>query len=226
MTTIGQLIDMASTSNPTALFRSEDADGARPSLTVADAGAFLERHGWLRAVAGPADFERAAMAVSRMHADRTRGLFLTGRVGCGKTMLAGIVYSRLVGQKTRIDCAVSESVDYLVSEADAAANGGSFCGSSDYALGGHVWLDDLGAEDFHTLYGNEFDRCGAFVSRWYARGRGRLIVTTNLDGANFRRRYGDRMVDRILERCEVVRFEGRTKRWGEGADALAAARAR
>lgn len=176
------------------------------------AARFLEGHGWKREVAGDYDFNLAARAIVEMVANPDRGLMLMGNVGVGKTFLADIVFKILRGAKIRIECSDDDQVDYLVPPADATQNGGVYSSGADDLLLGHVYLDDLGSESLRQSYGNILDRCGKFLTKYHSRGRGRLIVTTNLNGEGLGKRYGDRVFDRLVDKCIVLKFSGKSKR--------------
>lgn len=168
--------------------------------------------GWHRSVAGDEDFALASKAVAQMSTDPRRGLLLIGNVGVGKTYLAEMVFAGIRTSKARIDCANNDSVDDLVLPCDAQANGGVYNSAADDLLDVSILIDDLGAEQFRQVYGNVLDRVGAFIVRYHARGRGRLIVTTNLSLAALEARYTSRVLDRLADKCVIAQFSGNTKR--------------
>lgn len=174
--------------------------------------AFLEREGWRRDVAGEHDFALAAQGVAHLVMNPGAWLMLTGNVGTGKTFLAETVWKHIRRKKFRVDCSDDGQVDWLVGPADAAANGGVFNSAADELLEMDIFLDDLGSETLRNSYGNILDRCGKFIVKYHARGRGRLIVTTNLDGRALGERYGDRVFDRLVDRSVTVKFAGKSKR--------------
>lgn len=176
------------------------------------ASRLLEQNGWSRAVAGDHDFNLACRALCEMISDRTKGIVVMGNVGVGKTFLADILYHYVGGNKAKIECADDGQVDLLVSTGEASQNGGRGSSSADDLLDMTVFIDDLGAETIRNVYGNVFDRCGRFLAKYYSHGTKRLIVTTNLDGAGIDRRYGARILDRLADRCVMVKFSGTSKR--------------
>ena len=173
---------------------------------------WLEQKGWKRSVAGEADFIKAVKAVVEYVANPKRGIFIMGQVGVGKTALANVLYGYLKGRKVKIDCADNGMVDLLVQQADSVTNGGIYNSGADEYLGGAVMLDDMGSEEIRILYSNTLDRVGKFIVRYEARGTGRIIVTTNFTMEKLMKRYGDRVVDRILQKCIVLKLEGSSKR--------------
>lgn len=172
----------------------------------------LEKNGWLESVAGDVDFAKACKAVSIWASNPPIGLLITGKAGSGKTMLCDRLFEKLSTDKVRIDCSDNSSVDFLVHESDAYANGGVFNSSADDYLRRAVMLDDIGTEEIRMLYGNQLDRVGKFIVRYHARGTGRLMMTTNLSGNELMSRYGARVLDRIMDRCVVLSLTGKSKR--------------
>ena len=80
----------------------------------------------------------------------------------------------------------------------------------------HLPLDDLGAEDPVNCFGVRKERAVEFVSRYYARGRGRLFITTNLDGGALLERYGARFASRVKACCVGLHLKGPDKRTWNG----------
>lgn len=173
---------------------------------------WLESKGWKRSVAGDDDFQRAVKAVVAYVADPSRGIVIIGNVGVGKTALASILFGYLRTDKVRIDCSDSGSVDMLVPESDASVNGGVYNSEVDEYFKMAVMIDDIGTEQIRSSYTNVLDRVGNFIVRYEARGTGRLILTTNKSLEELMKRYGDRVVDRILNKCIVLKLSGESKR--------------
>ena len=82
----------------------------------------------------------------------------------------------------------------------------------DDILKANVYVDDIGCEEIIREYGNVVDVVGDFTQRYHYRGEGRFFATTNLNSEEINQRYGTRMLDRILEMCVVMKFDGKTKR--------------
>ena len=185
---------------------------SQPGFSPAWAAAWLERRGWKRDIAGDVDFDMAVKAMVAICANRSKGLLVIGAVGVGKTALAEIVRGASRMPTVRIDCGVSDSVDLLVPESDATLNGGVYNSGIDDLMERTVLIDDLGSERVVKAYGNELDRVGNFIVRYHARGKGRLLATTNLSGKAIEARYGARVLDRMLDMCIVLKLTGTSKR--------------
>ena len=56
------------------------------------------------------------------------------------------------------------------------------------------------------------DTVGVFIQTYHLRGKGRFIGTTNMNAKDLGVKYGSRIVDRLLEMCVVMRFDGASKR--------------
>ena len=169
---------------------------------VAKAGAYLERRGWTRSVAGEADFAAASLALARCSVQRP-GIFAFGRYGCGKTALMRAIKPlfRPVHFVPLNDPEIAALMDEPEWNGDAIR-----CS---------VILDDLGAESAVTDYGIKRETAAEFVVRYHQRGGGRLFVTTNLTGEEIAERYTARLTSRIKELCIPLHLKGADKRkWG------------
>ena len=172
-----------------------------PSL-VAKAGAYLERRGWTRAVAGDADFVAASLALARCSVQR-RGIFVFGRYGCGKTAFARAIMPlfRPVHFVPLNDPECAELMDL-----DLWPNWNAD------AIRCSVILDDLGAESAVTDFGIKREHAAEFIVRYHREGGGRLFVTTNLSGEEIAERYTARLTSRIKELCVPLHLKGADKR--------------
>jgi hypothetical protein len=184
-----------------------------PELT-AKAGAYLERRGWTRAVAGEADFAAASLALARCSVQR-RGIFAFGAYGCGKTAFVRAI--RPLFEPVHFvplnDPEYAELMDL-----DLWPNWNA------EAMRCSVILDDLGAESAITDYGIKRETAAEFVVRYHRQRMAervadgptrRLFVTTNLTGEQIAERYTARLTSRIKELCIPLHLKGADKRkWG------------
>ena len=172
--------------------------------------ALLEANGFKREIAGT-DFDKAVKAF-RLAETHQRGILVLGEPGAGKTLLLKTLHairrkelSRFVYTKGK------HALEWLWE-------------SSDFYMTDDIYLDEIGAEEIYHDYGNVCDVVGDFIQRFHARHepKARFFGTTNLgltkgldgtnDGPSIQLKYGSRVVDRLLEMCVVVKFDGKSKR--------------
>ena len=201
---------------------------------IAKAGAYLERRGWTRELAGEADFAAASLALARCSLDglpgganppgeprldgdvsphpqpaRRRGIFAFGRYGCGKTALLKAIRP-LFEPVHFVPLNDPDYAELMDSELWPNWNAD--------AIRCSVMLDDLGAESAITDYGIKREPAAEFVVRYHrARmsspgGGARLFVTTNLTGEELAERYTARLTSRLKELCLPLHLKGADKR--------------
>ena len=170
----------------------------------------LERNGFLSKIAG-SDFDKAVRAV-QLATYSGRGIFVIGEPGVGKTRLLATLHRHYRREISRFVYLKHEfALDWLW-------NSSAFYSSDD------VFIDEIGSEEIYRDYGNVCDVVGDFIQRYHARhaddtrffGASNLGLTKGLDGnsdgPSLLLKYGSRVVDRILELCVVVKFDGKSKR--------------
>lgn len=158
----------------------------------------LEKNGWVKSIAGDAEFNKAVSAIQAMFSSG-RGLLVTGDAGCGKTQLMSALRDWLNSDTLNwIYCKEPKDINYMRYDDDA--------------IEGNVFVDDIGCEEIIREYGNIIDVVGDYIQRYHYRGTGRFIATTNLNSQQINERYGARCLDRLLEMCVVLKLNGKTKR--------------
>ena len=158
----------------------------------------LEENGWVKSIAGDAEFNKAVSAIQAMFSSG-RGLLVTGDAGCGKTQLISAIRDWLnSGTLNWMYCKEPKDINYMRYDDDA--------------IKGNVFVDDIGCEEIIREYGNIIDVVGDYIQRYHYRGTGRFIATTNLNSQQINERYGARCLDRLLEMCVVLKLNGKTKR--------------
>ena len=186
-----------------------------PDTPDADIAADLEAGGYTRDKAG-GDFPRVLAAVRAMLAGEIDGLVLTGKTGCGKTTAARAIAPHVLDRPS--GCVVRFPDD--PPPTDTAYTDGWLveCSNQEVVAAcapteddpwrklasprSSVLLDDMGAERPVLVFGNKTDPVALFVHEWSGEPkRGRLIATTNFDAEGIRKRYDDRVLSRLIERC-------------------------
>ena len=158
----------------------------------------LEENGWVKSIAGDAEFNKAVSAIQAMFSSG-RGLLVTGDAGCGKTQLMSALRDWLNSDTLNwMYCKEPKDINYMRYDDDA--------------IKGNVFVDDIGCEEIIREYGNIIDVVGDYIQRYHYRGTGRFIATTNLNSQQVNERYGARCLDRLLEMCVVLKLNGKTKR--------------
>ena len=199
--------------NPAAVLTATTSKSqTKPSYSEEQIATALERNGWLRSVAGDHDFNNAVKAC-KMAFENRRGLFLVGAAGCGKTSLLKVLHKIFRAEpSTFLYCKDERCLGWLQSVPE-------------HYFGSHVFLDDVGCDDIKKEYGNSIDVVGDFIQKYHLYGRGRFFGSSNLGlkcvvdpktgksiGDSINQKYGSRVMDRILEMCVCLKFEGGSKR--------------
>jgi DNA replication protein DnaC len=124
-----------------------------------------------------------------------KGLFLSGKMGRGKTdiILGVIVPLFFVKYGLLIDGCHATELPYRVEE---------------FKRKHIVYIDELGTELMGNNYGQRFESFDLLLNIADQNFRPILLITTNLDGKMFKERYGDRSLDRIERLCKFITFEG------------------
>ena len=187
--------------NPAAtLTATTSKPQTKPSYSEEQIATALERNGWLRSVAGDHDFNNAVKAC-RMAFENRRGLFLIGAAGCGKTSLLKSLHKIFRADASSfLYCKDDRHLMWMKNVPE-------------HYYKSHVFIDDVGCDDIRKEYGNSVDVVGDFIQKYHLYGRGRFFGSSNLglkDGIN--QKYGSRVMDRILEMCVCLKFEGGSKR--------------
>jgi DNA replication protein DnaC len=159
-------------------------------------------------VAETAQQRRVLSAVKGWVASDSRGIFLCGTPGTGKTHLAVAAIAELRRRKIRARFA---SVRELLLECrNSFRNDEEGPGPilARYTEARTLLLDDLGAEN-----ATEFSReiIETIIDRVY-RDEDSLVVTSNVDLDGISGKYGVRVADRLLEVCTLVKFGGESYR--------------
>lgn len=127
-----------------------------------------------------------------------RGLFLYGNCGRGKSLLCRyVIPAILLGYCQRV-----------VSVFDTSEMNSRL----DYVLSRNlISLDDIGTEEVSNVYGNKRLAFAEIMDSAEKYGK-LVIVSSNLTVAEIKKRYGDRVLDRVVATTKRVLFEGESLR--------------
>ena len=167
------------------------------------AAAFLEKHGYLKKVAGDS-FDKACEVVSKMF-DTGRGVIVSGSCGVGKSCFC-LAAAKTLGCQYFIDMKEPNALGWFTDEEHTKM-----------LLDASVYLDDVGCERVVNNYGDKIEVLCSFIERYHSRRTNeidnkRLYISTNLFGGDFTKRYTARVTDRLLEICIGWKMEGKSKR--------------
>lgn len=126
--------------------------------------------------------------------NKGKGLLLHGTCGRGKSILTRFVIPAILNQYYRKVVSVYD-IQRMNEELD------------DALTKRFIALDDIGTEELRIKYGERRMPFAEIMD--IAEKRGNLvIISTNLSGAEFKERYGDRILDRIKSITVRVPFDG------------------
>lgn len=134
----------------------------------------------------------------------SKGIFLYGSTGVGKTHTLYAIKNRCV--QLRLGAEVENWVELLM---ELRANLNYLLENVKKILDKDiVMIDDLGVEK-QTEWSHEI--LYLIVNKAYERGKP-LFISTNLSLDEFREKYGDRILSRLSEMCELVELTGEDRR--------------
>jgi DNA replication protein DnaC len=124
-----------------------------------------------------------------------RGLMLMGECGLGKSTILNYVIPAIFRTKTKKSLVSTPAKELK----EVVKSNASF-----------IIIDDLGTESIKNDYGTKIDAVADAIS--YAEDSSKtLLITTNLDAADLKKRYDERTLDR-LRKCKVVVIKGKSFR--------------
>lgn len=135
-------------------------------------------------------------------------LLLIGNVGTGKTTMVkamATVYNMTsTTDKFMLLSALNLSENYQQD------NFGEICR---IRTKNKILIDDIGTEPNQlTVYKNVVYPFADFIQHKYDDLKSVVILTTNLNSTEIRERYGLRVLDRLIEKCYIIKNEGKSLR--------------
>ena len=124
-----------------------------------------------------------------------KGLMLMGDCGLGKSTILNFVIPAIFRTKTNKLLNSTPAKELCEIERSSAS---------------FIIIDDLGTESIKNNYGTKIDAVSDAIS--YAEDSSKtLLITTNLDAEDLKKRYDERTLDR-LRKCKVVVIKGKSFR--------------
>jgi DNA replication protein DnaC len=139
---------------------------------------------------------------------REKGIIISGSHGIGKTHLAAAVVNAMANKGRQ---AYFRNIVDLVDEIKDSFKSGTERVIDRIFDASFIVLDDLGAEHTKTDSGFIDSLLYKIVNRAYEDNK-TLIITTNLDEYDFAKRYNTRIVSRLHEMCDSIRYEEQDQR--------------
>jgi DNA replication protein DnaC len=145
-----------------------------------------------------------------------KGIMLIGNTGVGKTKLMQALSLILRHDELDRYFTVINSYD-VVEAAQMGYDFVNYCYASASQISKrNICIDDIGAEQAKVMYfGNEILPLSMLITSrynlWCATGI-MTHFTTNLSLADLRAMYGDRIADRLYEMCNIIEYNGKSKR--------------
>jgi len=136
------------------------------------------------------EYEEVAKYLSN---NNGKGLFLSGSVGRGKSLIIENVIPALLFSKGKV-----------VNKYHSTELGANL---SEIMNKKFIAIDDVGVEGIYHEYGNEMEAFAEVVT-YAERYNKMLFISTNLNFKQFVERYGVRIIDRLKRLCHFIKFEG------------------
>lgn len=124
--------------------------------------------------------------------NKGKGLLCSGNVGRGKSLLCANVIPILLNRCLKLNAIIVDATDLNDPTVFSKVKNNAITVIDDVG----IEADYYGTPKFNELVkrAEDFGRC--------------LIITTNLTSGEINKRYGERVLSRLLAICECVKFEG------------------
>lgn len=130
----------------------------------------------------------------------TKGLFLIGPYGCGKTEIMKAfctTHFKPYNPATDKTCHITSSIQMV----DYFNEDGNF----NKYFGNNLYIDDLGSEQRAKYMSKDEDPIlSKFLELWHMKDEYKLFITTNLSKEEIESKYGGRVYSRLHELCNFI----------------------
>lgn len=155
-------------------------------------------------------FLREEEVCKKYKLDLTKGILLTGPVGCGKTSLMEL-FSSMTHKEQRycLKTARSLSIGFSSEGIDGIKHHMTPTGSIK-----HLFIDDIGVETMAFHYGQKYNTIAEILLSRYELFRLKGILThasTNLSASELQERYGNRVRSRMRQMFNLINFPADAK---------------
>jgi len=132
-----------------------------------------------------------------------KGVLMIGGVGCGKTVALKIL-GKLSNSSPKYIAVPELALGFATDGMEYIKDNITAC------RGWHMIFDDIGAEQKTKSFGTVLPIEEIIMHRYLLWQESRVLThfATNLDGAEIERLYGERVLDRMKEMCDVVIVDG------------------
>lgn len=151
--------------------------------------------------------------------DNNKGIIIVGNYGVGKTLITEhLTYSNYnkPGRVNKIIWNIGLKV------ADRSLDRITALTNDHYFKETMYLIDDVGSEEIVKDYGIEFNYVKEYIYEAYdnyTKGRkNKLVMTSNLNINQLTERYGDRVISRINEFCDIILLEDTDLRISENVE--------
>lgn len=138
--------------------------------------------------------------------ERGRGFVILGNPGAGKTWEAAALARRLLVTHS-VPVNFTEAPEFMAALRPSADGGASDIGQ--FMAAPVLVLDDLGAERTSEWTAEQMFRLADYRNKHCLP----TVITSNLDGAQLRERYGDRVIDRLTDGALLLRIPDPETPW-------------
>jgi energy-coupling factor transporter ATP-binding protein EcfA2 len=148
------------------------------------------------------------IAAPELELELTKGVLVTGPVGCGKTTLLSLMRFLIPGNRFIVKSCRDISFEFIQEGYEVILRYSK--GSLYHSMTRTFCFDDLGTENSLKYYGNECNvMAEILLSRYdlFITQKLKTHVTTNLSASEIEQQYGNRVRSRLREMFNLIAFD-------------------